>query len=427
MTTPTRSRSLKVVYVAGGVSAFGTQVTMLALPWLVLESSGSATRTGLVFAVQVLPLALLGFAGGEVLQRVGVRNTMFLADVARAPLVALVPVLSAVDALSFPVLLLIVALLGVLGIPYFAAQRVLAAELAGRDPRAITRANGVLEGIFNIAWLAGPAAGGVLIAWLGAAQVLWLDAASFTVSALLLLLVPRNSGATGDVAAGRGPTGMWAGLRMLREDPFLRRSVASTVLYGFLLRVLAIALPLLAFDRFAGDARLAGLLVGASGAGALLGSFATYLVSGGVEPRRMVAASMVLLALPLWVLVTSAPPLVLAVAVALSSAAVPLSNAPYFSILTTRIPDGYRAKVLQSVITLSTVAGPLGFLAAGVLTDRVGITVTLFVVALLATLATVNVLFALRYLRDDTVDSAGTTLPQSAGDGGLAHTAAGQP
>lgn len=56
-------RPLGAVYVAGGASAFGTQMTFLALPWLVLQSTGSATRAGLVFAVQVLPMALLGFAG----------------------------------------------------------------------------------------------------------------------------------------------------------------------------------------------------------------------------------------------------------------------------------------------------------------------------------------------------------------------------
>lgn len=395
-------RALTVVFVAGGVSSFGTQMTMLALPWLVLESTGSATRTGVVFAVQVLPMALLGFFGGEVIQRFGAHRTMLVGDAARAPVVALVPLLYAFDALSFGALLTIVAVLGVFAVPYYASQRILAVELIGDDPRALTRANSVMESIYNATAFGGPAVAGALISVLGAEKVLWIDAATFAVSWMLLLLfVPRVTGSAR--SASGGPPGIWAGLRRLREDSFLGQSVISTVLYGFLLRILAIALPLLAFDRFDRNAAVGGLLVASSGAGALIGSFVTYLVSSRVSPSRLVAISGVLLALPLWLLVLpSASAGLLIVAVAVSSAAVPLSNAPYFGILAARVPAEFRPKVLQAVITISNIAGPLGFLVAGFMTDRAGITTTLFLVAALATLSTVNIFVALRRLDSPT-------------------------
>ena len=396
--------ALTAVYTAGGVSALGSQMTMLALPWLVLETTGSATRAGAVFAVQVLPLALLGFVGAEVVQRLGARNTMIAGDLARAPIVALVPVLHALGTLSLPALLAIVAAQGICGVPYFASQRVVAAELVGTDTGALTRANSVLEGIFNATSFAGPALAGTLIAVIGSAPVIWLDATSFAISGLLLLLfVPRVS-ARG-ASPTRGPRGVWAGLHRLRQDAFLRQVVPSTVAYGFLMRVLAIALPLLAFDRFAGDARLGGLLVAGSGAGALVGSLLTYLVATRVGTERLMALAVVLLALPLWALVLPAPVVVLAGAAAVTSAAVPLTNAPYFTILTARVPVEYRPRVLQSVITLSNIAGPLGFLAAGVLTDSVGITTTMMLVAALATLATVNILLAMRHLTERSVSA----------------------
>lgn len=393
---------LRALLTAGGVSAFGTQMTMLALPWLVLETSGSATRTGLVFAVQVLPVALLGFLGGEVIQRFGAHRTMLVGDAARVPLIAAVPVLHGLDLLNFPLLLGIVAVLGAFGVPYYAAQRVLATDLVGSDERSLSRANSVLEGATNTAALAGPAVAGTLIMVFGAANVLLLDAATFAISALLLLFVPRTPARSGEKA---GPPGLLAGLRHIGADPFLRRSVASTVAYGFLLRVLAIALPLLAFDRFDGDARLGGLLVSASGAGALGGALVAIALSTRVAPRTLMLVSMTVLAAPLWLLVPDVPVPVLMASIALSSAAIPVSNAPYFAILSTRVPAGYRPKVLQSVITMSGVAGPLGFLAAGVLTDGLGITATLTVVAALATLATANIALALRYL-DHPVDRA---------------------
>lgn len=388
-------RALGAVYAAGGISALGTQMTGLALPWLVLESTGSATRAGLLFAVQVLPMALLGFAGGEVIQRLGARRTMVVADAARAVVIGLVPLLSTMDALDFGVLLGIVVVAGVLGVPYFAAQRVLAADLAGSDPKALTRANSLLEGGFNIAAFVGPAVAGVLIALVGAERVLWFDAASLMFSCLLLWrLVPREEGRSQPAAH----TAVLAGVRALRDDEFLRPAMVSSVTFGFLLRILNIALPLLAFQRFGGDARVGGLLVAAFGAGALIGSFVSYLVASRVSPARLMGMSVLQLVVPLWLLVAPAPVPVLVLALAVSAAALPMSNAPFFAILATRFPDEIRAKVMQSVFTISSIAGPLGFLAGGVAIDRAGLTTTLLAVAALSSLAAVNLLRALRRL-----------------------------
>jgi predicted MFS family arabinose efflux permease len=108
--------------------------------------------------------------------------------------------------------------------------------------------------------------------------------------------------------------------------------------------------------------------------------------------------SAIQLVLPLWVLLTPAPAGVLVAALAVSAAALPLSNAPFFSILATRFPGEVRAKVMQSVITISNIAGPLGFLAGGVAMDRLGVTTTLLGLAALSTLAAINLLLAVRRL-----------------------------
>ena len=390
-------RSLRAVYVAGGTSVFGTQMTLLALPWLVLESSGSATRTGLVFAVQVLPMALLGLVGSEAIHRLGARRTMVVADAARAVAIGLVPALSAAGLLGLGALLAIVAAVGVLGVPYFAAQRLLATELTGPDPRRLTRTNSVLEGGFNFAMFAGPAAAGVLIALIGAAQVLWFDAASYAFSCLLLsLFVPRGAGSSQPAAAIR--PGILAGLRALRDDDFMRPVMISTIAFGFLLRILTLSLPLLAFERFGRDARVGGLLVAGFGAGALIGSFISYLIANRLSPARLMGLSVVQLVLPLWVLATPAPVALLVVALAVAAAGLPLNNAPFFSILATRFPDEVRTKVVQSVVTLSNIAGPLGYLAGGLAMQSLGVTPTLFAVAALCSLAAANLLRVIRRL-----------------------------
>ncbi len=78
----------------------GSQMTMLALPWFVLTTTGSAGRMAIVLAVESASLAIFGFLSGNVAARLGPRRTMLIADAARAPLVALVPLLHALDVLT---------------------------------------------------------------------------------------------------------------------------------------------------------------------------------------------------------------------------------------------------------------------------------------------------------------------------------------
>ncbi|MFD3606779.1 MFS transporter [Streptomyces atroolivaceus] len=392
------SRALTTVYVAGAVSALGTQMTMLALPWLVLETTGSATRAGLVFAAQVLPMALLGFAGGEVIQRLGARRTMAVSDLARAPVVALIPLLQTLGALNLAVLVAIVAALGALAVPYHAAQRVLAMELLSPHARSLARANSALTGVQNGSAFAGPALAGALIPLVGTTSVVWLDAATFAFSGLLLLRrVPAGGGGAGGSAAG--PRGLWAGVRHLCGDWFLSRAMLSTVVFGLMLRTLMITMPVLAFARFEGDARVGGLLIATLGAGGLVGSVAAYVLAARVAPVRLACTALVCVALPLWTLLVPVPASVLVVAVGLSSAAAPLANAPLMGLLSARLPDGFGPKVLQAVVTISTLAGPLGFLAAGVVLDRAGVAAALWGVAALATFGSGNLILALRRLQ----------------------------
>ncbi|MFI1154860.1 MFS transporter [Streptomyces sp. NPDC020817] len=392
------SRALTAVYVAGAVTALGTQMTMLALPWLVLETTGSATRAGLVFAGQVLPMALLGFAGGEVIQRLGARRTMVISDLARAPVVALIPLLQTLGALNLAVLMAIVTALGALAVPYHAAQRVLAMELLSPHARSLARANSALAGVTNGSAFVGPALAGALIPLVGTTSVIWLDAATFAFSGLLLLRrVPAGGGGAGGSAAG--PRGLWAGVRHLCGDWFLSRAMLSTVVFGLMLRTQMITMPVLAFTRFEGDARVGGLLIAAYGAGGLVGSVAAYVLAARVAPVRLACTALVCVALPLWTLLVPVPASVLVAAVGLSSAAAPLANAPLMGLLSARLPDGFGPKVLQAVVTISTLAGPLGFLAAGAVLDRAGVAATLWGVAALATFGSGNLILALRRLQ----------------------------
>ena len=140
MASPLRQRSLAALLVSQVVSSLGSQMTFLAIPWFVLATTGSAAEMGIVLAVELIPVALLGIPSGTVVSRPGARRTMLYGDLARAPLMASVPILHSLGLLSFGLLLGIVAVFGVFLAPYFSAQRLVlparreAADIRGRVP-----------------------------------------------------------------------------------------------------------------------------------------------------------------------------------------------------------------------------------------------------------------------------------------------------
>src|SRR5512143_4306708 len=99
--TMLRNRSLAALLAAELVSTTGSQMTFVALPWFVLVTTGSVARMSYVLAAEVVPIALFGIPSGSVVGRLGGRRTMLLSDLARTPLMVLVPVLHWTGALTF--------------------------------------------------------------------------------------------------------------------------------------------------------------------------------------------------------------------------------------------------------------------------------------------------------------------------------------
>jgi MFS family permease len=363
-----RNRSLLALLASEVVSAVGSRMTALALPWFVLVTTGSPTRMGIVLAAELLPVGLLGIPSGVVVSRLGARTTMLVSDSVRVPLMASIPVLHEAGGLSFPLLLVLVVAFGVFWAPYFSAQRVILPELLGDDEQTIAQANSVIEGATSASGLLGPPLAGVLIPLIGTANVLYVDAATFAFSfATVLAFVPRR-----ERAVERAAGGIFAGLSYFLRDALLGPLASVIVVYNALGQMLFAALPVLAFERFH-SSHDAGWLIGAYGTGSLVGTAVAFNVVKKIEPLKLASTAVLGIALPVWLLALR-PPLGVALgALAFSGFSNPFTNAPFFGILTTRTPEALRAKVISAVITLATIAGPFGLLAAGPLIEHAGL------------------------------------------------------
>src|SRR5919106_5545348 len=171
------------LFVANAISLVGNVFSMIAIPWFVLQTTGSATQTGITGFFTILPVVLAGFFGGTLVDRWGYKRTSIIADIASGVTTALIPLLYFTIGLEFWQLMALVFLGALLDAPGSTARSALVPELAEMAQMPIERATSLVHMIERGARLIGAPLSGLLIALIGTENVLWLDAASFFISA----------------------------------------------------------------------------------------------------------------------------------------------------------------------------------------------------------------------------------------------------
>ncbi|MBA2278020.1 MAG: MFS transporter [Chloroflexia bacterium] len=378
---------------ANAVSTFGNALTIVALPWFVLATTGSATKTGLTGFFLLLPGLLAGVFGGVVVDRLGFKRASIFADAVSGIGVALIPLLYHTVGLAFWQLLALVFLGALLDVPGLTARRSLLPELATLADVRLERVNAAYEANNQLAFLLGPPIAGLLIATMGPTNVLWLDAATFAVSVVAIAVaVPGLAGAVAP-AAGRYLAEVMKGLRFLRQDRVLLALAAGIGVSNFFGSPLfAVILPVYG-QEILGSATTLGLLFGVTGAGSLVGTLA-YGAVGYRLPRRLVwLVGFLVMPLQIWVLLLEPSVAVLATAMAISGVMLGPINPLAVTVRHERIPPELRGRVFSTFSAIALAVAPLGVLTSGYLIERLGFFATLLVFALGAQLLGPAMLF----------------------------------
>ncbi len=366
---------------ANAVSLAGSQLTLLAVPWFVLQTTGSPARTGLVGAVEACGYVVAAFLGGPLVDRWGLKRASVGADVASGAAVTLIPALHATVGIAFWQVAALAFLGTLCNTPGSTARQGLVPDLAALAGARLERVNAGYQVVRNLAQLVGPLVAGVLIAALGASSVLWLDAATFALSALLIALaVPPTPGRE---PAGRGYLADVAtGLRFLRRERVLRATGTIAALLNALGgAVFGVVLPVYA-ARTGGVVAL-GLLAGGFGGGALAGA-AGYGLLGPRLPRRATLVALLFLGGLAHAALIPLPPLALGVgALVLAGVALGPLNPLIITPFQERTPAALRGRVFGTLQAASMVAAPVGILGAGLLLEQLGLRLTLLGLAVL--------------------------------------------
>jgi hypothetical protein len=373
MTPTARQRTpMLALLAADGISRLGNAMTMTAIPWFVLVTTGSAARTGMVIFAGAFTAVLSLLFGGVLVDRVGFRTASIVGDLASGLSVASIPLLDATVGLEFWQLLVLVFTGELLDTPaqvarYSALPR--AAALAGTR---FERVNSASDALFTLGSLAGPALAGVLIVAVGPANVLWLDAVSFLISIVLVkTLVPADL----VQPAGDGDAGYCRqfreGMRFIRQERLLFPLILLLAVMNVLIGPIDVLIvPVYAKEVF-DSAYALGLMAAAGAVGSLLGNVVFFF--------GFISLPAVLLSL------SSTPGLAVTLAVLAGLGfGLSLTNLLEYTIYFERIPEGMRARVLGLAGAIGWCTVPVGRLTGGGLIEAFGLPDGLLVLGLAA-------------------------------------------
>ena len=368
------NRDFWVILLGQGISSFGDAITNTALPILVLALPGSGLAMGIVGVLSTLPDLVIGLPAGAYADRWDRRKMMFVADLGRAVLTAVIPISVWLGGPTLGLILLVTFPLNALRVLWLAAFTAAVPGLVGRGQ--IARANAIFEAFFNVGWIAGPALAGFLATAIGPGPTIAVDAVTFAVSASALLFVRRSLRPEARSEPPHLLADIRQGISFVARQPTLRAVIALWATISVIYAGLASGLIFyITIDRGLGS-DVVGLVLSAFAVGALGGALVAARMAFGAVGRVMLVGT-VGMGLTLVVVALDAPIPVLvgsSLVAGIMEANVLVS---YLTLRTQLSPDALLGRVGATARTLSVGLMPIGSLVAGVLLDAIGGTATL--------------------------------------------------
>ena len=415
--------------VSSALSLLGNSVAGIALPLIVLATTGDALAAGTLALVCAIPQVMFGVLGGAVLDRFNRRNVSIVSDVVSAVSVALLPVVDLLWGLDFA-WFVVLGVLGAVGdIPGMTARDTLAPAVSRRDGTDLQRYLGLSQSIDSLVTIVGPAVAAFLIGAVGGVNTLWVTAALSLSAAVVTTTIPRAVGAVQGAAGTKMPlcargaaedaeaprkrglvaaafSSLRTGLRvLLRDDAVLRASMllslGSVMVFG---SFQGLVLP--AFFTETGHPELLGYVLSAMSAGLLTGTLAYTALAPRFARRTWYVVSLVGMAASVLALgLLPAFPALLAAACALGFTSGPVSALLGFFMLD-RIPAASRGSALGTQNSLMLVVAPAGVFVSSVVVSAAGTAVAAFALAALWVVVTLAALAArsMRSLDDEALE-----------------------
>ena len=381
------------------LSGMSNGVVTIAVPWLVLDRTGSVAAAGLVAAISALPGILAAPISGWAVDHFGRRIVSIISDLLSAISVAAIPIVAFFTDLTLPWIIALAMLGAVFDPAGYTARKALIPDVAEASGMSVTRLNGIHEGVFSVGWVVGPLVGASLIATLGAVPAFWVPFVLFIISAILIVFLHVGD-AGQDAKAARDEAGeahpnAWQnavlGIKIIWNDHALRALiVAVTVLGSIYLPTETVLLPahFIAIDQ----PQSLGLVLAALSAGTIIGAFGYGWLAKRMK-RLTIARAVLVGTIVFYLPIALLPPLPLMVA---AGFAIGLAWGPMQPLMNTvvqrRVEPDAQGRVYGIQTALFYALPPVFMLVTGVIAERTGVMPVLLGLWALMTIVAIGVL-----------------------------------
>jgi MFS family permease len=379
-----RIPAFRNLWLGQSVSLLGDQISFIALPLAaVLVLDAGPGEMGLLGAAALAPHLLLSLPAGVWLDRVvSRRRVMVVTDLARAILLASIPLAHALDALSFAQLYAVAFLTGCLAVFFDLSYPTLFVSVTPRE--RFLEGNSLVHGSRSFSFVAGPSLGGLLVQLFSAPFALLADAVSFLGSALFLGRVRAEEPPVDQAAAASVRTQAAEGLRFIGGNAIFRPTLTAVATLNFFNYAFQALFILYATRTLGVSAGALGLVLGVAALGGICGAVISGRVGRRLGVGRAFALGCVLFTAPLILVPLAQGPeaLVLVFLFAaefISGLGVMILDVNAGSIMFALTPDRLRSRATGAFNVVNWGIRPLGALMGGALGAWIGVHPTLWV------------------------------------------------
>ncbi len=365
-------RDFLTFWVGQAISNFGSSFTTFALPLLIFTLTGSPLTLAITVVTEVLPYLLFGLVIGAWVDRVNRKRLMILTDLARALVIALLPLLALLGLLSVWWVYVVAFISSTLSIAFVTAQFAAIPSLVNRDD--LVTANGRLQASYATVTIMGPIIGGLLLAILPLPALLLFDALSFLLSAGSLARVGTSFNRSPRVQ--QAPTSLradlWEGLRAVWGHPVIRMTILLVALDNLLGITVTSQFVLFAKRWLAASDTQVGLLYASGSIGVVACSFTVGYLRKRWPYSKVVLGSMLFKGLATIALVLTHLYWAALFFWALQEGLVTLFSITGLSLVQTIVPDELLGRVRSVIRVLAWSTAPAGALLGGLFLARTG-------------------------------------------------------
>ena len=368
-----RYRNFQLFFAGQLISLCGTWMQQVAQSWLIYRLTHSALLLGFVGFAGQIPSFIFGPLGGDVADRFDRRRTIIVTQALSMVLAAILAALTLTGVIREWEIFFLAALLGIVNAFDVPVRQAFLVQMVERED--LMNAIALNSSMFNGARIVGPAVAGLLVAAIGEGWCFFANAVSY-IAVIIGLLMMTTPPLTKKTLTGSPLFNIVEGFRYVAHTAPIRALLLLLGLASFAGMPYSVLMPVFADDILHSGAKGLGILMGASGTGALIGSIMLAMRSSVRGLGRWVATASGVFAISAIAFAFSRTLWLSCVFLVFVGVGMMVQTASSNTLIQSMVPDALRGRVMAVYAMMFVGLGPIGALIAGSLAQHIGAPLT---------------------------------------------------